>query len=255
MTEYVPLYKGKNDEIVTQWDMKRVEKVGLVKFDFLGLKTMTVIQDALDIIRQSGGEPPDLDTLPLTDQATYELFSRGDTDGIFQVESEGMRKYLRMLKPTCFEDVIAMLALYRPGPLGSGMVEQFIRRKHGEEPVEYPHPLLAETLAPTYGVIVYQEQVMKIAQVLAGFTLGDGDLLRRAMGKKIASEMAMQRSRFVDGATKNAIPGKKANEIFDLMEKFAEYGFHKSHSAAEALISSHTAYLKDASSPWPTWPP
>jgi len=244
MTEYVPLYKGKNDEIVTQWDMKRVEKVGLVKFDFLGLKTMTVIQDALEIIRQSGDMPPDLDTLPLTDPATYELFSRGDTDGIFQVESEGMRKYLRMLKPTCFEDVIAMLALYRPGPLGSGMVEQFIRRKHGEEPVEYPHPLLAETLAPTYGVIVYQEQVMKIAQVLASFTLGDGDLLRRAMGKKIAAEMAMQRTRFVDGAKQNGIPEKKANEIFDLMEKFAEYGFNKSHSAAYALISYHTAYLK-----------
>jgi len=244
MTEYVPLYKGKNDEIVTQWDMKRVEKVGLVKFDFLGLKTMTVIQDALEIIRQSGDTPPDLDTLPLTDPATYELFSRGDTDGIFQVESEGMRKYLRMLKPTCFEDVIAMLALYRPGPLGSGMVEQFIRRKHGEEPVEYPHPLLAETLAPTYGVIVYQEQVMKIAQVLASFTLGDGDLLRRAMGKKIAAEMAMQRTRFVDGAKQNGIPEKKANEIFDLMEKFAEYGFNKSHSAAYALISYHTAYLK-----------
>ena len=244
MTEYVPLYKGKNNETVTQWDMKRVEKAGLVKFDFLGLKTMTVIDDALQIIREMGAEPPDLDTLPMTDPATYELFAKGDTDGIFQVESQGMRKYLRMLKPNCFEDLIAMLALYRPGPLGSGMVEQFIRRKHGEDPVEYPHPLLEETLGPTYGVIVYQEQVMKIAQVLASFSLGAGDLLRRAMGKKNAEEMAKQRGCFVEGCGGNGIDAKKANEIFDLMEKFAEYGFNKSHSAAYALISYHTAYLK-----------
>lgn len=244
MTEYVPLYKGKNNETVTQWDMKRVEKAGLVKFDFLGLKTMTVIDDALKIIKEMGAEPPDLDTLPFTDEATYELFARGDTDGIFQVESQGMRKYLRMLKPNCFEDIIAMLALYRPGPLGSGMVELFIRRKHGEDLVEYPHPLLEETLRPTYGVIVYQEQVMKIAQVLASFSLGAGDLLRRAMGKKNAEEMAKQRSFFVDGCAGNGIEAKKANEIFDLMEKFAEYGFNKSHSAAYALISYHTAYLK-----------
>jgi DNA polymerase III subunit alpha len=244
MTEYVPLYKGKNNETVTQWDMKRVEKAGLVKFDFLGLKTMTVIDDALKIIREMGAEPPDLDTLPLTDPDTYELFAKGDTDGIFQVESQGMRKYLRMLKPNCFEDLIAMLALYRPGPLGSGMVEQFIRRKHGEDPVEYPHPLLEETLRPTYGVIVYQEQVMKIAQVLASFSLGGGDLLRRAMGKKNAEEMGKQRGFFVEGCAGNGIDAKKANEIFDLMEKFAEYGFNKSHSAAYALISFHTAYLK-----------
>jgi DNA polymerase-3 subunit alpha len=244
MTEYVPLYKGKNNETVTQWDMKRVEKAGLVKFDFLGLKTMTVIDDALRIIGEMGETPPDLDTLPLTDQATYELFAKGDTDGIFQVESQGMRKYLRMLRPNCFEDIIAMLALYRPGPLGSGMVELFIRRKHGEDPVEYPHPLLEETLKPTYGVIVYQEQVMKIAQVLANFSLGAGDLLRRAMGKKNAEEMGKQRGFFVDGCAGNGIEAKKANEIFDLMEKFAEYGFNKSHSAAYALISYHTAYLK-----------
>ncbi|EKO39485.1 MAG: DNA-directed DNA polymerase III PolC [Solidesulfovibrio magneticus str. Maddingley MBC34] len=244
MTEYVPLYKGKNNETVTQWDMKRVEKAGLVKFDFLGLKTMTVIDDTLQIIREMGAQPPDLDTLPFTDEATYELFAKGDTDGIFQVESQGMRKYLRMLKPNCFEDIIAMLALYRPGPLGSGMVELFIRRKHGEDLVEYPHPLLEETLKPTYGVIVYQEQVMKIAQVLANFSLGAGDLLRRAMGKKNAEEMGKQRGFFVEGCAQNDIPEKKANEIFDLMEKFAEYGFNKSHSAAYALISYHTAYLK-----------
>ena len=244
MTEYVPLYKGKNNETVTQWDMKRVEKSGLVKFDFLGLKTITVIDDALKIIREMGEEPPDFETLPMTDPATYELFARGDTDGIFQVESQGMRKYLRMLKPNCFEDLIAMLALYRPGPLGSGMVEQFIRRKHGQDPVVYPHPLLEETLKSTYGVIVYQEQVMKIAQVLANFSLGGGDLLRRAMGKKNAEEMAKQRGIFVAGCAENKIDEKKANEIFDLMEKFAEYGFNKSHSAAYALISYQTAYLK-----------
>ncbi|WP_027186094.1 DNA polymerase III subunit alpha [Desulfovibrio inopinatus] len=244
MVEYVPLYLGKNKEIVTQWDMKRVEKIGLIKFDFLGLKTMTVIQDALDIIQEMGHTPPDLDTLSLDDKATYELFSKGDTDGIFQVESQGMRKYLRMLKPSCFEDLIAMLALYRPGPLGSGMVDKFINRKQGLEPIEYPHPDLEETLKPTYGIIVYQEQVMKIPQILAGFSLGDGDLLRRAMGKKIAEEMAKQRDRFIEGTRKNNIDDKQANEIFDLMEEFAKYGFNKSHSAAYALISYHTAYLK-----------
>ena len=244
MTEYVPLYQGKNQEIVTQWDMKRVEHIGLVKFDFLGLKTMTVLQDALDIIREMGQVPPDLDNLPLTDAATYELFSRGDTDGIFQVESDGMRKYLRQLKPNCFEDVIAMLALYRPGPLGAGMVQEFIDRKHGAVEVKYPHPDLEPVLKPTYGVIVYQEQVMQIAQVLSGYSLGEGDLLRRAMGKKIAEEMAKQRSRFLEGTGKKGIPAQQANDIFDLMEKFADYGFNKSHSAAYALISYHTAYLK-----------
>ncbi len=244
MTEYLPLYKGKKGETVTQFDMKRVEKVGLIKFDFLGLRNMTVIEDCLELIRGQGKKAPDLDTLALTDQKAYETFSRGDTDGVFQVESSGMRKYLRMLKPNCFEDIIAMLALYRPGPLGSGMVEEFIMRKHGEVKVEYPHPLLEDCLRPTYGVIVYQEQVMNIAQVLAGYSLGEGDLLRRAMGKKNAAEMAAQRQRFLEGARAKDIPEKQANDIFDLMEKFAEYGFNKSHSAAYALISYFTAYLK-----------
>jgi DNA polymerase-3 subunit alpha len=244
MTEYVPLYQGKNQEIITQWDMKKVERAGLVKFDFLGLRTMTVIQDALEVIRGMGVEPPDLDNLALDDPETYALLSAGDTDGIFQVESEGMRKYLRMLKPTCFEDVVAMNALYRPGPLGSGMVDEFIKRKNGQVPVEYPHPLLTETLRPTYGVIVYQEQVMKTAQVLANYSLGEGDLLRRAMGKKKAEEMAKQRARFLSGAAENQVPEKLANDIFDLMEKFAEYGFNKSHAAAYALVTYHTAYLK-----------
>ena len=215
-----------------------------MKFDFLGLKTMTLIQDTLDNITLQGKTPPDLDNLPLTDAATYDLYARGDTDGIFQVESSGMRQYLRMLKPSCFEDVIAMLALYRPGPLGSGMVDEFIKRKHGQVPVVYPHESLSDCLRDTYGVIVYQEQVMQIAQIIASYTLGGADLLRRAMGKKKPEAMAKERVKFVEGAQKNGVDKAKADEIFDLMEKFAEYGFNKSHSAAYALISYHTAYLK-----------
>ena len=244
MEEYLPLYQGKRGELVTQFDGPMTEKAGLVKFDFLGLKTMTLIQDTLDNITLQGNEPPDLDNLPLTDAETYELYARGDTDGVFQVESSGMRQYLRMLKPSCFEDVIAMLALYRPGPLGSGMVDEFIKRKHGLVPVVYPHPSLSDCLRDTYGVIVYQEQVMQIAQIIASYTLGGADLLRRAMGKKKAEAMAKERVNFVTGAEKNGIDKDKANEIFDLMEKFAEYGFNKSHSAAYALISYYTAYLK-----------
>ncbi|WP_147819259.1 DNA polymerase III subunit alpha [Salidesulfovibrio onnuriiensis] len=244
MTEYLPLYKGKKGEIVTQYDMKKVEKVGLIKFDFLGLRTMTVIEDCLDIIRLQGKEAPNLDTLALDDQATYDIYSRGDTDGVFQVESSGMRKYLRMLRPSCFEDIIAMLALYRPGPLGSGMVDEFIKRKHGEVEVSYPHPSLEETLSPTYGVIVYQEQVMASAMIIGNYSLGQGDLLRRAMGKKIPEEMAKHRVTFLEGAREQNIAEKTANEIFDLMEQFAAYGFNKSHSAAYALVSYYTAYLK-----------
>jgi len=244
MLDYLPLYKGKEGEIVTQFDGKFVEKVGLIKFDFLGLRTMTVIEDALDIIVRAGKTPPDLDNLTLDDPATYEIFCSGDTDGIFQVESSGMRKYLRMLKPSCFEDIIAMLALYRPGPLGSGMVDEFIKRKQGQIAVSYPHPSLEETLKPTYGVIVYQEQVMSCARVIANYTLGGADLLRRAMGKKKAEEMAKERQKFMVGARENKIAESTAQEIFDLMEKFAEYGFNKSHSAAYALISYYTAYLK-----------
>jgi len=244
MEEYLPLYRGKRGEIVTQYDMHMVEKVGLVKFDFLGLSTMTLIQDTLDAITRQGKEAPNLDALPLNDPAAYELYAKGDTDGIFQVESAGMRQYLRMLKPNCFEDLIAMLALYRPGTLGSGMVEEFIKRKHGEVPVIYPLEILEDCLRDTYGVIVYQEQVMQISQIVAGYTLGQADLLRRAMGKKKAEEMSRERPRFVAGAGAKGIDAKKAHEIFDLMEKFAEYGFNKSHSAAYALISYHTAYLK-----------
>ncbi len=245
LDEYLPLYRGKKDEVVTQFDMKMVEKVGLIKFDFLGLRTMTVVQDALDVIALQGKEVPDLENPSLDDEKTYkEIYAKGDTDGVFQVESDGMRRYLRMLKPTCFDDVIAMLALYRPGPLNSGMVDRFIRRKHGEEPVEYPLPQLEEALQDTYGVIVYQEQVMKIAQIVGNYSLGEADLLRRAMGKKIEEEMAKQRVRFKQGAAENGIPEEKADEIFDLLQEFAKYGFNKSHSAAYALISYYTAYLK-----------
>ena len=245
MIDYLPVYRGKREEdVVTQFDMKMVEKVGLVKFDFLGLRNMTVLDDTLRNIASLGKEPPDLDALPLNDPDTYKLYSSGDTDGIFQVESSGMRQYLRQLKPTVFEDIIAMLALYRPGPLKSGMVTEFIKRKHGQLKVSYPLPNLESCLKDTYGVIVYQEQVMQIAQIVAGYTLGGADLLRRAMGKKDPAAMSAERSKFVAGATERGVDEDKANEIFDLMEKFAEYGFNKSHSAAYALISYHTAYLK-----------
>lgn len=244
MEEYLPLYLGKRGELVTQFDGPMTEKTGLVKFDFLGLKTMTLIQDTLDNIVSQGGVAPDLDNLALDDPEVYDLYSRGDTDGIFQVESSGMRQYLRLLKPGCFEDIIAMLALYRPGPLGSGMVDEFIKRKHGQVEVVYPHKSLKNCLADTYGVIVYQEQVMQIAQIIASYSLGGADLLRRAMGKKKAEAMAKERVNFVAGAQKNGIPEDNANNIFDLMEKFAEYGFNKSHSAAYALISYYTAWLK-----------
>jgi DNA polymerase-3 subunit alpha len=260
MWEYLPLYRGKSDEaacegmLVSQFDMKMVEKTGLVKFDFLGLRTMTVIQDTLDAVRKQGRVPPDPDAFPLDDAPVYELYARGDTDGVFQVESAGMRRYLRKLKPSRFEDLIAMLALYRPGTLKGeittetgakmNMVDLFIMRKNGELPVHYPLRELENCLRDTYGVMVYQEQVMEIGRIVAGYSLGQADLLRRAMGKKDRTAMAGERSRFVDGARKKGIGEDKADEIFSLVEKFAEYGFNKSHSAAYALISYQTAYLK-----------
>lgn len=244
MIEHIPLCSGKKDEVITQWDMKCVEKVGLIKFDFLGLKTLTVIRDALDLIREGGKPVPDMDVLPLDDARTYDLLCQGRTEGVFQLESAGMRRVLTELKPSCFEDVIALLALYRPGPLESGMVNSFIRCKHGQTGVEYLIPELEAILRDTYGVILYQEQVMKIASRLASYTLGEADILRRAMGKKDPQVMAQQRSRFMQGALKNGIAEHKAGQIFDLMEKFAGYGFNKSHSAAYALISYQTGYLK-----------
>lgn len=247
MVEYLPLHRGKAGEMVTQFDMKKVEEVGLIKFDFLGLKTLTVIDDALKLVRKNNKPVPDLDKLPLDDAQTFELLCRSETDGVFQLESDGMRRVLRGLKPSCFEDIIALLALYRPGPLESGMVEDFIARKHGRQ-VEYEFPELAPVLHPiledTYGVILYQEQVMKIASDLAKYSLGEGDNLRRAMGKKDPAEMARQRTRFLNGARANNISQEAAEYIFTLMEKFAGYGFNKSHSAAYALISYQTAYIK-----------
>ncbi|MDT8440572.1 MAG: DNA polymerase III subunit alpha [Desulfuromonadales bacterium] len=245
LTNYLPLYiEPKSQSQVTQFDMGFVEKIGLVKFDFLGLKTLTVINNAIRLIRAHKQAEFDLKLIPSDDEATFQLLSRGETTGVFQLESSGMKEYLIKLKPTCFEDLIAMVALYRPGPLGSGMVDSFIKRKHGVEQFGYDYPQLEPILKDTYGVIVYQEQVMQIAQVLGGYTLGGADLLRRAMGKKKPEEMAKQKKIFLEGAAKNKLDAKKAAAVFDQMEKFAEYGFNKSHSAAYALIAYQTAYLK-----------
>lgn len=238
----VPLYRDpRSDMPVTQFDMKYVEGAGLVKFDFLGLKTLSVLQKAVQFL-SARGISVDLETLAWDDPEVYALLQRGDTVGVFQLESEGMRRTLAAVRPTCFEDIIALVSLYRPGPMDN--IPMFGARKNGREPIEYPHPLLEGILAETYGIFVYQEQVMQAAQILAGYSLGDADLLRRAMGKKIKAEMDAQRSRFVEGCARNDIPEAKANELFDLIDKFAGYGFNKSHAAAYALVAYHTAWLK-----------
>ena len=244
LVDHLPLFVDKEGGIVTQFDMGSVEKIGLVKFDFLGLKTLTLIYDCLELLKESRGEIVDLARLPLDDKNTYRLLCDGNTTGVFQLESTGIREMTVRIRPNCFEDLVAILALYRPGPLDSGMAEQYIKRKHGKEKIKYLHPLLETILKDTYGVIVYQEQVMQSAQVLGGYTMGDADILRRAMGKKDPEEMAAQRDRFVDGAQKKKIDRERATEIFDQMETFARYGFNKSHSAAYALVSYQTAYLK-----------
>ncbi len=239
----VPLYRDpRSDMPVTQFDMKYAEAAGLVKFDFLGLKTLSVLQRALDLIEAREGFRPDLEALQWDDEAVYALLQRGDTVGVFQLESEGMRRTLAAVKPTGFGDIIALVSLYRPGPMDN--IPMFGDRKNGRAPVEYPHPLLAGILAETYGVFVYQEQVMQAAQILAGFSLGDADLLRRAMGKKIKAEMDAQRAGFVAGCAANDIGDRQANELFDLIDKFAGYGFNKSHAAAYALLAYQTAWLK-----------
>src|ERR1041385_8032282 len=244
LTDLVPLYRTKNDEIVTAYDMKAVEKLGLLKMDFLGLTTLTIIDDALKLIAQRG-TPIDLEKIPLDDPTTYEsIFHTGLTSGIFQFESGGMTDVLRRYKPNSIDDLTALNALYRPGPIQGGMIDDFIDRKWGRKRVEYELPQLEELLKETLGVIVYQEQVMQIANVLAGYSLGEADLLRRAMGKKILEEMTAQRQRFVKGAVERGFPEKKIVKIFDLMEQFAGYGFNKSHSAAYALLAYQTAYLK-----------
>ncbi len=245
LTDLVPLHRTKNDEIVTAYDMKAVEKLGLLKMDFLGLTTLTIIDDALRLIEQVRGERLDLQTLALDDAETYEkVFHTGLTSGVFQFESHGMRDVLRRYKPTAVEDLTALNALYRPGPIQGGMIDDFIDRKWGRKKIEYELPELETMLKETLGVIVYQEQVMQIANRLAGYSLGEADLLRRAMGKKNAEEMAKQRQRFVKGALDRGFPQKKIEKIFDLMEQFAGYGFNKSHSAAYALLAYHTAYMK-----------
>jgi DNA polymerase-3 subunit alpha len=244
LIDYLPLYKGKKGEVVTQFDMKIVEKIGLVKFDFLGLRNLTVIAKTLDLIARQGKTPPDLKKIELTDAATYRLLAAGDTTGVFQLESSGMKDLLVRLRPECFDDIIALVALYRPGPMESGMIDDYVARKHGKKAVEYMVPELEPILRETYGVIVYQEQVMKIAADLANYSMAEADDLRKAMGKKIVKIMARHRQRFVEGAVANKIPEKKAKKLFDLIEKFGGYGFNKSHSAAYALIAYQTAFLK-----------
>ncbi len=245
LIELVPLHKTKNDEIVTAFDMVAIEKMGLLKMDFLGLTTLTILDDAVKLIATTRGDSITLEEIPLEDHETYEkVFHRGLTSGVFQFESHGMRDVLRRYQPNSIEDLTALNALYRPGPIQGGMIDDFIDRKHGRKKIEYELPELQEILQETLGVIVYQEQVMQIAHRLAGYSLGEADLLRRAMGKKIAEEMAAQRERFVSGATQRGYPPKKIEKIFDLMAQFAGYGFNKSHSAAYALLAYHTAYLK-----------
>jgi DNA polymerase-3 subunit alpha len=244
LTDYTPLYKNPADgSIMTQFDMGSIEKIGLLKFDFLGLKTLTIIEKTLQYMRNSGTELL-LKDISLEDKNTYELLSSGNTTGIFQLESSGMRDLLVKISPNCFEDLIAIVALHRPGPMGSGMIDDFIKRKKGKIPVKYELPQLKEILNNTYGVILYQEQVMRIANILANFTMGQADILRKAMGKKRPEEMDKQKKVFVEGARANNISEKKASRIFDLMAFFAEYGFNKSHSAAYAYLAYQTAYLK-----------
>jgi len=245
LTDLVPLFRTKNEEIVTAYDMMAIEKMGLLKMDFLGLTTLTILDDSLKLIKQTRNESLNLNDIPLDNAATYEkVFHKGLTSGVFQFESHGMRDVLRRYQPNSIEDLTALNALYRPGPIQGGMIDDFIERKHGRRKIEYELAELKEILAETLGVIVYQEQVMQIANRLAGYSLGEADLLRRAMGKKNADEMAKQRERFVQGAVKRGFPQKKIEKIFDLMAQFAGYGFNKSHSAAYALLAYHTAYLK-----------
>ena len=254
LTDFAPLYCDEHGKgVVTQYDKNDVEYAGLVKFDFLGLRTLTIIDWALKLINprreQRGEEPLAIEAIDLEDKSSYDMLKRAETTAVFQLESRGMKDLIKRLQPDCFEDIIALVALFRPGPLQSGMVDNFINRKHGREELSFPdaqyqHEWLQPILHPTYGIILYQEQVMQIAQVLAGYTLGGADMLRRAMGKKKPEEMAKQRAVFEEGAISQGIDGELAMKIFDLVEKFAGYGFNKSHSAAYALVSYQTLWLK-----------
>lgn len=245
LTELVPLYSdNKNKVVSTQYQMKELEDLGLLKMDFLGLRNLTILQRTIDYIKDGTGEEVVLSDIPLNSKKVYDMLSRGDTSGVFQMESQGLRKILLKLKPDRFEDIIALLALYRPGPLGSGMVDDFINGKNGVTEIKYPHPSLETVLKETYGVILYQEQVMKIANVMANYSLGEADLLRRAMGKKNVQIMEENRDKFVERSIKNGYSKEKAVEMFELIDKFAGYGFNKSHSAAYAMIAYWTAYFK-----------
>jgi len=244
LNEYLPLYKGKEGETLTQFDMNYVEKLGLVKFDFLGLRNLTVIKNCIELIKRQGKTPPDLLNLDYTDAKTFDLLQHADTTGVFQLESSGMKDLISRLKPASFSDIVALVALYRPGPLDSGMADTYVERKHGHKEVVYLFDELEPILKETYGVILYQEQVMKIAVVLANYSMADADGLRKAMGKKIVSMMEEHRALFLKGAEENNYDLEKAAELFNLMEKFGGYGFNKSHSAAYALIAYQTAYLK-----------
>ena len=243
LREYVPLAKN-GDDVITQWQMTELEEVGLLKMDFLGLKTLTILTEGVRLVKEVHGVDIELSTLQLDDRPTFELMTRGETQGVFQLESGGMRELLTRLKPDTFEDVIAVLALYRPGPLGSGMVDMFVRRKHGEEKTVYPHADTAPVLEPTYGVIVYQEQVMQISNIIGGFSMSEADNLRKAMGKKKPEVMAKFKDQFINGAKNKNYDEKFAKELFETMEYFAGYGFNKSHSTAYALVTYQTAWLK-----------
>ncbi|MFN8392639.1 MAG: DNA polymerase III subunit alpha [Bdellovibrionota bacterium] len=244
IVEFIPLMLDKEEQIITQYSMSWVEKIGLVKFDFLGLKTLSVLHEAQRLIREATKTELELNALPLDDARTYKLVSLGRTIGVFQLESSGITEMVTRLKPSCFEDLVAILALYRPGPLDAGMVDHYINRKHGREAVRYSHPILEPILSDTYGIILYQEQIMQIARDMAGYSLAEADMLRRAMGKKKPEEMAKQREYFTTGAKKRNVPEAVATDVFDQMETFARYGFNRSHSVAYALISYQTAYLK-----------
>lgn len=244
LSSLLPLQKTSDGHVITQYAKETVEEIGLLKMDILGLRTLTVLDRAVEIIQRTRGEAVDLLNLDMGDAAVYSALSAGDTIGVFQLESEGLRRILRDMAPSRFEDLIAVIALYRPGPLGSGMVEDFINCKHGRQEIEYIHPQLENILQETYGVVLYQEQVMQIAAEIASFTMGEADFLRRAMGKKKVSELMGQRDKFIQGAALNGVDGAVAEKLFDIMESFAGYGFNKSHSAAYALISYQTAYLK-----------
>jgi len=244
LDELVPLQRNNEGQNITQYSMDDIESLGLLKMDFLGLKNLTMIEKTVSLINQSTGKTINIDELPQNDGKTFELIGRGDLEGIFQLESSGMKQVVKDFKPNSLEDISSILALYRPGPLDAGLIPKFINRKNGNEKVDFPHPFIKSILTETYGIMVYQEQIMKIAQDLAGYSLGDADLLRRAMGKKKVSEMVKHRNLFIEGSCKKGVDKKIANDLFDQMVLFAEYCFNKSHSTAYGAVTYQTAFLK-----------